>query len=143
MIVKRVWDVSGKDADVTDADLWLQRLHPDPDVAVPAPASRPVTVADAVERLGKGPVEWACQVGYAMTERIIAEIPDFGGGPEQFESLRMGPESSVIRSLIWISSKGRACRPSPRKRCAVTLILFGAGSPWIRSCGVSVWVMPR
>lgn len=98
--------MSGNDADVTDADLWLQRLHPNPDVAVPAPASRPVTIADAVERLGKGPVEWACQVGYAMTERIIAEIPDFGGGPEQFESLRMGPESSVIRSLIWISSKG-------------------------------------
>ncbi|WP_461174826.1 helix-turn-helix domain-containing protein [Arthrobacter sp. Z1-9] len=65
-----------------------------------------MTIADAVERLGKGPVEWACQVGYAMTERIIAEIPAFGGGPEQFESLRMGPESSVIRSLIWISSKG-------------------------------------
>lgn len=106
MAVKRVWDVSGNDDDVTDVDLWLQRLHPDPDVTVPPPASRPVTIADAVDRLGKGPVEWACQVGYAMTERIIAEIPDFGGGPEQFESLRMGPESSVIRSLIWISSRG-------------------------------------
>lgn len=96
----------GNDADATDADLWLQRLHPIPGVAIPEPASRPTTVADAIERLGKGPVEWACQVGYAMTERIIAEIPDFGGGPEQFESLRMGPESSVIRSLVWISSKG-------------------------------------
>lgn len=89
-----------------DADVWLQRLHPIPGIPVPEPASRPVTVADAVERLGRAPVDWACQVGYAMTERIIAEIPDFGGGPEQFESLRMGPESSVIRSLIWISSKG-------------------------------------
>ncbi len=96
----------GNDADASDADLWLQRLHPIPGVAIPEPASRPTTVADAVERLGKDPVEWACQVGYAMTERIIAEIPDFGGGPEQFESLPMGPESSVIHSLIWISSKG-------------------------------------
>lgn len=96
----------GNEADATDADLWLQKLHPNPAVGVPTPASRPVTIADAVERLGIGPVEWACQVGYAMTERIIAEIPEFGGGPEQFESLRMGPESSVIRSLIWISSRG-------------------------------------
>ena len=106
MVLERVRDVSGNDADFSDADVWLQRLRPNPDVAVPAPASRPTTVADAIERLGKSPVEWASQVGYAMTERIIAEIPDFGGGPEQFESLRMGPESSVIRSLIWLSSKG-------------------------------------
>jgi DNA-binding PucR family transcriptional regulator len=40
-----------------------------------------------------------------MTTRIIAEIPEFGGGTEQFESLRMGPESSVIRALIWLSSR--------------------------------------
>ncbi|WP_181148195.1 PucR family transcriptional regulator [Arthrobacter sp. MYb213] len=93
------------DADVADADLWLQKLNPAPGIEVPTPASRPVTVADATERLGTGPVEWACQVGYAMTTRIIAEIPEFGGGTEQFESLRMGPESSVIRALIWLSSR--------------------------------------
>ena len=93
------------DEDVTDADLWLQRLQPTPGIDVPKPASRLVTIADAVERLGAAPVEWACQVGYAMTTKIIEEIPEFGGGTEQFESLRMGPESSVIRALIWLSSR--------------------------------------
>lgn len=38
-----------------------------------------------------------------MATRIIGEIPELGGGTEQFDTLRMGTESSAIRSLLWIS----------------------------------------
>ncbi|WP_427005852.1 PucR family transcriptional regulator [Pseudarthrobacter sp. H2] len=88
------------------ADSWLRQLTPVPGVEVPKPASRPVTVADAIERLGVGPVEWAIQVGAAMTAKVMAEIPNHQQGPEEFESLRMGPESSVIRALFWLSHEG-------------------------------------
>lgn len=98
--------MSGGWAAVTGAALWLRKLTPEPDVEVPRPASRPATIADAIERLGIGPVEWAVQVGAAMTAKIIAEILDLQAGPEEFESLRMGPESSVIRALIWLCPGG-------------------------------------
>ncbi|PHV66972.1 hypothetical protein CSW57_12125 [Williamsia muralis] len=48
-------------------------------------------------------MEWACEVGGSMATRIIGEIPELGGGTEQFDTLRMGTESSAIRSLLWIS----------------------------------------
>lgn len=91
---------------LTGASTWLRKLTPELGIEVPRPASHPVTIADAVERLGTGPVEWAVQVGAAMTAKIITEILDLHARPEDFESLRMGPESSVIRALIWLSPEG-------------------------------------
>jgi PucR C-terminal helix-turn-helix domain/GGDEF-like domain len=85
---------------------WLRKLAPAPDAGVHRPASRPVTIADAIERLGTGPVEWACQVGFTMTKRVSEDIPDFGIGIEDIESQRKGPESSVIRALIHLSGGG-------------------------------------
>lgn len=80
---------------------WLRNLRPH--AAAPKPASTAATVADAIDRVGLGPVEWACEVGHSMATRIIDEIPELGGGTEQFDTLRMGTESSTIRSLMWIS----------------------------------------
>ncbi|MFC9763332.1 hypothetical protein [Rhodococcus jostii] len=37
-----------------------------------------------------------------MATRIIGEIPELGRGTEQFDTLRIGTESSTIRSLFWI-----------------------------------------
>ena len=92
-------------AGATGAEVWLRRLAPVPGVDVPRPASHPVTIADAIGRLGTGPVEWAIQVGSAMTAKVIAVL-GVHGGQEEFESLRMGPESSVIRALIWLGPGG-------------------------------------
>lgn len=80
---------------------WLRNLHAH--ATAPKPASTAATVADAIDRVGTGPVEWACEVGHSMATRIIDEIPELGGGTEQFDTLRMGTESSTLRSLIWIS----------------------------------------
>ncbi|MBC2644174.1 MULTISPECIES: CdaR family transcriptional regulator [unclassified Rhodococcus (in: high G+C Gram-positive bacteria)] len=80
---------------------WLRNLRAH--ATAPKPASTAATVADAIDRVGLGPVEWACEVGHAMATRIIVEIPELGGGTEQFDTLRMGTESSTLRSLIWIS----------------------------------------
>ncbi|MFC9840834.1 hypothetical protein ACFVKB_44835 [Rhodococcus sp. NPDC127530] len=85
----------------TVATAWLRNLRPA--AAAPESASTAATVADAVDRIGPGPVEWACEVGGSMATRIIGEIPELGGGTEQFDTLRMGTESSAIRSLLWIS----------------------------------------
>ncbi|MDI9948978.1 MULTISPECIES: hypothetical protein [Rhodococcus] len=85
----------------TAASVWLRNLRPA--AAVPESASTAATVADAVDRIGPGPVEWAGEVGGSMATRIIGEIPELGGGTEQFDTLRMGTESSAIRSLLWIS----------------------------------------
>lgn len=80
---------------------WLRNLRPS--AMAPRPASTAATIADAIDRIGPGPVEWAQEVGHIMATHIIHEIPELGGGTEQFDSLRMGTESSTIRSLILMS----------------------------------------
>ena len=66
----------------------------------PTPASTPETVSNAVDRIGHGPVGWACEVGHAMASHIIDQIPEFGGGPAPFETLRMCTESAAIGCLL-------------------------------------------
>ncbi len=81
---------------------WLRNLVPT-DPQTPAPASSAATIADAAERIGNGPVAWACEVGSAMATTIVEEIPEIGGGTEQLDTLRMGTESSAIRALLRIA----------------------------------------
>ncbi|WP_143537842.1 MULTISPECIES: hypothetical protein [Nocardiaceae] len=81
---------------------WLRNLVPI-DPQTPAPASTAATIADAAERIGSGPVAWACEVGSAMATTIVEEIPEIGGGTEQLDTLRMGTESSAIRALLRIA----------------------------------------
>ncbi|MGX7728311.1 PucR family transcriptional regulator [Rhodococcus sp. 2H158] len=80
---------------------WVHRLRPAD--SAPPPATTVATVADAVDRLGALPVEWAYEVGYTMAARVVEEIPELGGGSEPFDTVRMGTESSVIRAMLWLS----------------------------------------
>ncbi|MEU6444847.1 helix-turn-helix domain-containing protein [Streptomyces sp. NPDC047046] len=80
---------------------WVRELrHDDP----PAPASHPPLLAQAAERLGPGPVRWAVALGSRMAHEIIARIPDFGGGEDAVEILRMGTESAVIHGLLVVAA---------------------------------------
>jgi hypothetical protein len=89
---------------------WLRKASPDPARPVPSPASSPTTVTNAVELLGRDPVDWAVQVGDGMARHIIEEIPELGGGEGPFRSLRMGTESATIRALVRLT--GAASHPA-------------------------------
>ncbi|MER5216857.1 helix-turn-helix domain-containing protein [Streptomyces sp. NPDC002838] len=65
----------------------------------PEPAGSAVTVAVARALLGAGPVAWAVQAALEMTEEIIARVPEHGGGPAPFATLRSSVESAVLLAL--------------------------------------------
>lgn len=68
------------------------------------PASHPPLVAEALDTLGSGPLAWAVDLGHHMAVSITAEIPSFSGGEEAFQTLRMGTESSTLRSMLLLVS---------------------------------------
>ncbi len=68
------------------------------------PASHPPLVAEALDTLGGGPLAWAVDLGHHMAVSITAEIPSFSGGEEAFQTLRMGTESSTLRSMLLLVS---------------------------------------
>ena len=83
---------------------WLKRLKPKAGTPLWAPASEAVMIADATSLIGADPVAWAVQVGHATAVKIIAEVPEFGGGEGPFETLRMGTEATVIRALVALAT---------------------------------------
>ncbi|MCX4919027.1 CdaR family transcriptional regulator [Streptomyces sp. NBC_00687] len=84
---------------------WLARLAPGGDRADDAPASSARTLSEATERLGPQPVAWAVGLGRELADTITAEIPELGGGPDPFETLRMGTESAVLHALLLLTRK--------------------------------------
>lgn len=79
---------------------WILALAPpDPPGEGPEPASSPVTLAVATALLGPGPVAWAVRVALEMTEEIIERVPEHGGGPAPFATLRASVESTVLLAL--------------------------------------------
>ncbi|RFA08841.1 hypothetical protein B7R54_06085 [Subtercola boreus] len=86
------------------ADLpWLARLAPEhPSSAVVSASSR-AHFTRAVRLVGRGPVDWAVEVGYHVTQRISRDIPAFDEGDDSFEVLRMATESTTIQLLLALS----------------------------------------
>jgi hypothetical protein len=82
---------------------WLLELRPHSDDPLSAAASSAATITDAVRLLGDGPVRWAVEVGRDMATTIVREIPAFGGGVGPFDVVRMGTESSTLRSMILLA----------------------------------------
>ncbi|GAB3180243.1 PucR family transcriptional regulator [Micromonospora palomenae] len=69
-----------------------------------APASHAPLIAAATETLGSEALAWAVDMGHEMASTIIAEMPDFSGGEEAFQTLRMGTESSTIHGMLLLVS---------------------------------------
>lgn len=90
----------GDDRPSSDTDFaWLARLTPEKPGET-LPASGPEILGRARTRLGEEPVEWAAEVGRKMATLIVREMPEFGGGTEAFNILRMGTESSTLQFLL-------------------------------------------
>ena len=69
-----------------------------------APASHAPLISAATEALGSDALAWAVDIGHEMASAIIAEMPDFSGGEEAFQTLRMGTESSTIQAMLRLVS---------------------------------------
>ncbi|MFB6770698.1 PucR family transcriptional regulator [Streptomyces sp. NPDC056337] len=89
-----------RDSDPTD---WILALGPGASASVHPPASSADGLAEATGRLGTGPVAWAVGVGYDLAHIAVQEVPELGDGPGQFETLRMGTESVVLRTLLLLA----------------------------------------
>jgi hypothetical protein len=73
----------------------------------PRPACAAPTLAAARELLGPGPVDWAVATAAAMTGEIIERVPEHGGGPGPFETLRRSVEATVLLALYGLLVDGR------------------------------------
>ncbi|MEU0227250.1 helix-turn-helix domain-containing protein [Streptomyces sp. NPDC006284] len=82
---------------------WLCRLSPPGSHTAGPPASCEDTLTEAIECLGPQPVAWAVAQGQALARTITREVPELGGGPDPFETLRMGTESAVLSALLLLA----------------------------------------
>ncbi|MFB4308390.1 PucR family transcriptional regulator [Actinomadura sp. GTD37] len=79
---------------------WILALNPPgPPQERAEPACSAVTLAIATALLGPGPVAWAVQVAREMTAEIIERVPEHGGGPAPYATLRASVESTVLLAL--------------------------------------------
>jgi DNA-binding PucR family transcriptional regulator len=60
------------------------------------------TVTDAIDTIGTGAVNWSIKKACKLAEMIIERYPAFGGGPSQFDTLRIATESTVLTCLAEI-----------------------------------------
>src|SRR5581483_5719828 len=81
-----------------DPQAWIRALGPPEAPEVEASCSV-VTLAVATAVLGPGPVAWAVQIALDMTTEIIERVPEHGGGPAPFATLRAAVESTVLLGL--------------------------------------------
>ena len=84
---------------------WLAQLAPTADAPVVSPASSRSLIGAATRAVSRDAVLWAVEVGYRTAERIIAELPAFGGEEEDFEIVRLGTESTTMQSLIALAGE--------------------------------------
>ncbi|MEO3788515.1 helix-turn-helix domain-containing protein [Actinocorallia sp. B10E7] len=83
-----------------DPHEWILGLVPrDVPGPLPEPASSAVTIAVATVALGPGPVAWAVRTAQEMTQEIIEKVPEHGGGPAPFATLRSTVEAAVLLAL--------------------------------------------
>lgn len=78
---------------------WLARLGPRCEVDLDQAACPRTMVEDAVAHVGAGPVCWAIELSSLVVQRIVAEVPQLGGGPAAVEMLRRGNEANTLRAL--------------------------------------------
>ncbi|MFE5393067.1 PucR family transcriptional regulator [Streptomyces sp. NPDC056568] len=89
----------------SDSTDWLLTLGPGTSGAGHPPASSAEGVAEATGRLGEGPVAWAVGVGHDLARVVVQAVPELGDGPGRFETLRMGTESVVLRTLLLLADQ--------------------------------------
>ncbi|MFE4002073.1 PucR family transcriptional regulator [Nocardioides sp. YIM B13467] len=82
---------------------WVRELRPDPNRPYDTVCSRE-TIEKAAAQVGTGPVEWAIQVGREMAIRVVDEMSVLGTGESAIHSMRLGTESSTIRTLVCIDA---------------------------------------
>ncbi|MEU3735108.1 helix-turn-helix domain-containing protein [Streptomyces sp. NPDC033538] len=88
----------------SSASDWIYRLAPDGADAPPqAPASSERRITELTDRLGSQPVAWAVAAGHALARVITREVPELGGGPGPFETLRMGTEAATLHALLLLA----------------------------------------
>ncbi|MFG3248815.1 PucR family transcriptional regulator [Streptomyces sp. NPDC048187] len=85
---------------------WIHRLAPGPEDTPPTPASSARSLAEATDRFGPRPVAWAVAVGHELARVAIREVPELGGGPAPFETLRMGTEAATLHTLFLLTDPG-------------------------------------
>jgi hypothetical protein len=85
---------------MSEAHGWILSLAPGDGSEDPVePACSAVTIAVATAVLGPGPVAWAVRTAVEMTEEIVKRVPEHGGGPTPFATLRSNVESIVLLAL--------------------------------------------
>ncbi|MGW1544472.1 hypothetical protein ACWCPM_30325 [Streptomyces sp. NPDC002309] len=78
---------------------WIYRLAPGRGDAPRTPASSAQSITEATDRLGPQPIA----VGDELARAIVHEVPELGGGPAPYETLRMGTEAATLYALLLLA----------------------------------------
>ncbi|GGF21431.1 PucR family transcriptional regulator [Subtercola lobariae] len=78
---------------------WLSQLEPQARASIVSASGR-AHFNNAVRAVGRGPVDWAVELGYRVAQRIVQDVPSFDEGDDSFEVLRMATESTTIQLLL-------------------------------------------
>lgn len=79
---------------------WLTKLASAGPISLELSSCSPVTLADAVAKVGLEPVCWAIEQGQTAAALIAEEVPLFNGGGAATEALRRGSEAATLHSLL-------------------------------------------
>ncbi|MER7841543.1 helix-turn-helix domain-containing protein [Streptomyces sp. NPDC096040] len=82
---------------------WIYQLAPERGDVPHAPANSVRSLTEASDGLGSRPVAWAVAVGHELARVITREVPELGGGPALFETLRMGTEAATLHALLLLA----------------------------------------
>ncbi|MDQ0779084.1 hypothetical protein QF026_007550 [Streptomyces aurantiacus] len=90
---------------------WLARLAPSRPYGLARSSCPPVTLADAVARVGLDPVCWAIEQGQVTAARIAKEVPLVDGAGLAIEVLRRGSEAATLHSLLRLAEPAAVFPP--------------------------------
>ena len=79
---------------------WLVRLSPPSEAPRTEAAISTSLRGRASQLFGPSALDWVTDVGRLAAEKIVRELPEFGGGNIAIETLRKGTESSTAVALL-------------------------------------------
>ncbi|PBC36807.1 hypothetical protein CJ179_43360 [Rhodococcus sp. ACS1] len=82
---------------------WVRQLRVEPGTQI-VPVCSPAVLGPAIEQVGQDAVDWAVALGHTIAVRAVEAAPEFGKGPAQIATVRLGTESSAIIAMLGIDS---------------------------------------
>src|SRR5215207_1110580 len=82
---------------------WVRTLRVDADERV-EPVCATSFLDAARNQIGHDALYWAIRLGYDIAIEALKNFPEFGDGPAQVDTLRLGTESGAVIAMLGIDA---------------------------------------